>query len=370
MSYPVLLLISFIILVYINHRFFTYLLIRCSDQMNYVKTPFELETSIVSTQCVGSQNSRCLMAKDDRALIDISYKEPENENLDEIRAKPHGREFSQSNVLTKEELNNFRTLLCNDHINSKCPDPESCFNSHCTAWQRRNPTKYKYSSTICPDIDFSRKGAKGRMSLNCRCRKGKYCEFAHTKEEELYHPDAYKTKKCNAFPNCKRFYCPFIHDCEASSLNSAKNNLKSEDKITHVIPKDEISTDVSRMTEKFYPDPQYQMQGAVNTNISGLKQELLIKLVYCQKFVLEEKYSYAQNIAEDFISLLASLCKGYFIPRNTPQSLNSSITNHHNEFLNPEKMVDHLNNHHMRNAFHFSFDFKNFFDEELKDIIY
>lgn len=341
--------------------------------MNNVKPLFELETNHASAQSAGGQNSRCFMARDDRSQVNTSHKELENESLDETRAKTHRKEFSQSSVLTKEELNNFRTLLCTDHLNSKCLDPESCFNSHCTAWQRRNPTKYKYSSTICPDIGFSRKGAKGRMSLNCRCRKGKHCEFAHTKEEELYHPDAYKTKKCNTFPNCKRFYCPFIHDYEASSLNLARKNFKLENKTIPVIPKHEKPAgERSRMAETFLPDLQYPTMGAAaDANMSGLKQELLIKLVDCQKFVLEEKYSSAQNIAEDFISLLTSPCKGYFLSSNLSQSLSSNTTNSHNEMLlHPGEMADHLNFNHMKSAFHFSFDFRKFFDEELKEIIY
>lgn len=59
------------------------------------------------------------------------------------------------------------------------------------------------------------------------------CMFAHSKEEELYHPSMYKTvsffpqcvashqqcafllqRLCNSYPSCTRYYCPFAHSEE------------------------------------------------------------------------------------------------------------------------------------------------------------
>ncbi|KAH7647503.1 3 CCCH RNA binding domain involved in RNA metabolism [Cryptosporidium bovis] len=211
-----------------------------------------------------------------------------------------------SKLLNKEELNSFRTLICNDHLNSKCLDPESCFFSHCSAWQRRNPSKYNYSPIICPNIDFLRKGNKGRMSLSCKCKKGRLCEFAHTKEEELYHPDSYKKKKCNSFPNCKRYYCPFIHEdekpvvgenasanmeikCETSSLN-AENKYKGRDSF------EQISSDISK-----------GIIDSKKTNFDENKQELLLMLLNCQKLILEGDYCFAKKITENILSSISKI---------------------------------------------------------------
>ncbi|CUV06172.1 unnamed protein product [Cryptosporidium hominis] len=334
--------------------------------MNNAKTAFELNTCIETVNCISNQKSINCYLKDGPSVINISYKEPLSEKMDEIKAKSYRKEFSRSNILTKEQLNNFRTVLCNDHLNSNCLDPETCFYSHCTAWQRRNPTKYKYSSNICPDIEFSRKGTKGRMSLNCRCKKGKFCEFAHTKEEELYHPDAYKTKKCNTFPNCKRFYCPFIHDSETNLINFNEKNLKekiSNDMIP-IISKNEKS-DEKKIMNIFSPYSQDKFKRTREINFGELKHELLIKLVNCQKLVLEEKYSSAQNLAEDFTSMITYLCRSCFLPEIF--STNSKLSNFQHEFLYPENITNQLNNNHMKDVFNFSFDFKHFLkDEELK----
>lgn len=49
------------------------------------------------------------------------------------------------------------------------------------------------------------------MCLVRHCNRGRHCTFAHSKEEELYHPLTYKTRLCSVFPLCGRHYCPFAH---------------------------------------------------------------------------------------------------------------------------------------------------------------
>ncbi|KAH8740052.1 CCCH RNA binding domain protein [Cryptosporidium ryanae] len=216
------------------------------------------------------------------------------------------KSIRKGKLLTKEELNSFRTIICNDHLNSKCLDPESCFFSHCSAWQRRNPSKYKYSPIICPNIDFLRKGNKGRMSLSCKCRKGRLCEFAHTKEEELYHPDSYKKKRCNSFPNCKRYYCPFIHENEQPILDEyeSKNeevkietsSLNTEDKFKRCDSFEYILDDISK-----------NIIDSKKINFDESKQELLIMLLNCQKLILEGDYCFAKKITEKILNSISKI---------------------------------------------------------------
>jgi len=35
--------------------------------------------------------------------------------------------------------------------------------------------------------------------------------FAHTKEEQMYHPLVYKTQLCRDWPKCNKHFCPFSH---------------------------------------------------------------------------------------------------------------------------------------------------------------
>lgn len=49
------------------------------------------------------------------------------------------------------------------------------------------------------------------MKVTNQCKTGRRCEFAHTKEEQMYHPVIYKTKICREWPNCTKYFCPFAH---------------------------------------------------------------------------------------------------------------------------------------------------------------
>lgn len=65
--------------------------------------------------------------------------------------------------------------------------------------RRRDPRKYHYSGTACPDF---RKGS---------CKKGDACEFAHGVFECWLHPARYRTQPCKDGGGCKRRVCFFAH---------------------------------------------------------------------------------------------------------------------------------------------------------------
>ncbi|XP_015571785.1 zinc finger CCCH domain-containing protein 20 [Ricinus communis] len=68
--------------------------------------------------------------------------------------------------------------------------------------RRRDPRKYHYSGTACPDF---RKG---------NCKKGDACEFAHGVFECWLHPARYRTQPCKDGPNCRRRVCFFAHTAD------------------------------------------------------------------------------------------------------------------------------------------------------------
>ncbi|KAL7069049.1 hypothetical protein ACR3K2_05820 [Cryptosporidium serpentis] len=221
------------------------------------------------------------------------------------------RRLTQNITLSNEELGEFRTKLCTDHIKSKCLDPDTCFYSHCSAWQRRNPYKYKYSSVKCPDIDFLRKGIKGRMSLACRCRKGRICPYAHTKEEELYHPDTYKTKICNSYPDCKRYYCPFSH-----GEDDIRNTINQDyDKNWGVTSEVETSDD---LTDVKLPEDIFNVELTLNhiNDDNSEKIEVLTVLIECQKFVLDGDYLNALLLTQKLTDTFKKINQSMSSPNN------------------------------------------------------
>ncbi|OAY27176.1 zinc finger CCCH domain-containing protein 20 [Manihot esculenta] len=68
--------------------------------------------------------------------------------------------------------------------------------------RRRDPRKYHYSGTACPDF---RKG---------NCKKGDACEFAHGVFECWLHPARYRTQPCKDGTNCRRRVCFFAHTAD------------------------------------------------------------------------------------------------------------------------------------------------------------
>jgi len=49
------------------------------------------------------------------------------------------------------------------------------------------------------------------MRVTNHCHRGRMCMFAHTKEEQMYHPLVYKTQLCRDWPKCNKHFCPFSH---------------------------------------------------------------------------------------------------------------------------------------------------------------
>ena len=65
--------------------------------------------------------------------------------------------------------------------------------------RRRDPRKFHYSGTACPDF---RKG---------NCKKGDACEYAHGVFECWLHPARYRTQPCKDGTSCRRRVCFFAH---------------------------------------------------------------------------------------------------------------------------------------------------------------
>ncbi|ORM41592.1 RING finger protein unkempt -like protein [Babesia sp. Xinjiang] len=111
--------------------------------------------------------------------------------------------------LNAKELEEFRTNQCPNYVKGLCRDSNKCDMSHSETWPRRNPSLFKYDYKLCPNIQFFR--VYNKMQLQGKCHYGRRCRFSHSKEEQLYHPDLYKTRMCLNYPDCKGYFCPFAH---------------------------------------------------------------------------------------------------------------------------------------------------------------
>ncbi|PHJ20317.1 zinc finger (ccch type) motif-containing protein, partial [Cystoisospora suis] len=117
-------------------------------------------------------------------------------------------------TLDDENLFKFRTKICERYVKQgRCEFADKCQYSHDLRWTRRPPWKYNYCPELCHDLQFVKDG-RGRTIAKSSCKQKRNCRFAHTKEEQVYHPKIYKTVMCKQFQGnswCDRYYCPFAH---------------------------------------------------------------------------------------------------------------------------------------------------------------
>lgn len=91
-----------------------------------------------------------------------------------------------------------------------CRQGYACPQYHNSKDKRRSPRKYKYRSTPCPNVKH---GEEWGEPSNCEA--GDTCGYCHTRTEQQFHPEIYKSTKCNDVQQagyCPRgLFCAFAH---------------------------------------------------------------------------------------------------------------------------------------------------------------
>lgn len=122
----------------------------------------------------------------------------------------------------------FRSKPCQRLLRSGfCEWHSQCQYSHDPEWPRRPPNKHHYTPVLCPHAqNIVLSGGGNEVYSTSLCPAGLSCNFAHTKDEVLYHPQVFKTSLCEEHRNlggdqrtarrkirsrCHRYYCPFAH---------------------------------------------------------------------------------------------------------------------------------------------------------------
>jgi len=106
-------------------------------------------------------------------------------------------------------LANYKTEVCK-RPPRLCRQGYACPQYHNPKDRRRNPKKFKYRSTPCPNV----KQGDDWKDPSC-CEKGDGCQFCHTRTEQQFHPEIYKSTKCHDMSQsgyCPRgAFCAFAH---------------------------------------------------------------------------------------------------------------------------------------------------------------
>ncbi|CAH0564404.1 unnamed protein product [Brassicogethes aeneus] len=106
-------------------------------------------------------------------------------------------------------LSNYKTEPCK-RPPRLCRQGYACPQYHNSKDKRRSPRKFKYRSTPCPNVKHGEEwGEPGN------CDGGDLCSYCHTRTEQQFHPEIYKSTKCNDVQQsgyCPRgVFCAFAH---------------------------------------------------------------------------------------------------------------------------------------------------------------
>ncbi|XP_008579523.1 PREDICTED: putative E3 ubiquitin-protein ligase UNKL isoform X1 [Galeopterus variegatus] len=99
----------------------------------------------------------------------------------------------------------------------QCPKPPrlcrqgyACPHYHNSRDRRRDPRKFQYRSTPCPSVKHG-----DEWGEPSRCSGGDGCQYCHSRTEQQFHPEIYKSTKCNDMRQtgyCPRGpFCAFAH---------------------------------------------------------------------------------------------------------------------------------------------------------------
>lgn len=91
----------------------------------------------------------------------------------------------------------------------------ACPQFHNNKDRRRSPKKYKYRSTPCPNV---KQGDEWGDPSNCDASD--QCPYCHTRTEQQFHPEIYKSTKCNDIQQTG--YCPRGAFCAFAHVESKK----------------------------------------------------------------------------------------------------------------------------------------------------
>ncbi|XP_076039960.1 RING finger protein unk isoform X2 [Oratosquilla oratoria] len=110
---------------------------------------------------------------------------------------------------TNYVLANYKTEQCK-RPPRLCRQGYACPQYHNSRDRRRSPKKIKYRSTACPNVKHG-----DEWGEPSNCENGDACQYCHTRTEQQFHPEIYKSTKCNDMQQnnyCPRgAFCAFAH---------------------------------------------------------------------------------------------------------------------------------------------------------------
>uniref|UniRef100_A0A671R0X2 Putative E3 ubiquitin-protein ligase UNKL n=1 Tax=Sinocyclocheilus anshuiensis TaxID=1608454 RepID=A0A671R0X2_9TELE len=155
-------------------------------------------------------------------------------------------------------LANYKTEQCTKPPRL-CRQGYACPHYHNSRDRRRNPRKFKYRSTPCPSVKHG-----DEWGEPSKCESGDSCQYCHSRTEQQFHPEIYKSTKCNDMRQtgyCPRGpFCAFAHVERIPSTEETMSTLLTAMQ----------SCSQSKLGSPQYPEcPVNEWSGNMNSIISS-----------------------------------------------------------------------------------------------------
>lgn len=178
-----------------------------------------------------------------------------------------------------------------------CRQGYACPFYHNSKDRRRPPALYKYRSTPCPAAKTIDEWLDPDI-----CEAGDNCQYCHTRTEQQFHPEIYKSTKCNDMLEhgyCPRaVFCAFAH--HDSELHAQRNPYVGS---TQPSPKEQCSPSPNGFS---IPTEQIRFESPINgispSYSSVLKTRVPIKQGYATTDSLSSSYPKAPGYERSPIS--------------------------------------------------------------------
>uniref|UniRef100_A0A8D0CJU5 Unk like zinc finger n=1 Tax=Scleropages formosus TaxID=113540 RepID=A0A8D0CJU5_SCLFO len=120
-------------------------------------------------------------------------------------------------------LANYKTEQCTKPPRL-CRQGYACPHYHNSRDRRRNPRKFKYRSTPCPNVKHG-----DEWGEPAKCDSGDSCQYCHSRTEQQFHPEIYKSTKCNDMRQTELtfLFFPLVHGSFLSDSTEGESNLIS-----------------------------------------------------------------------------------------------------------------------------------------------
>ncbi|XP_077482307.1 RING finger protein unkempt homolog isoform X2 [Stigmatopora argus] len=222
-------------------------------------------------------------------------------------------------------LSHYKTELCKKPPRL-CRQGYACPYYHNSKDRRRGPHKHKYRALPCPAVKLSEEWGD---PSKCECAEA--CQYCHTRTEQQFHPEIYKSTKCNDMQQCgscpRGPFCAFAHVERAFASDESFScprspPLRPPDPASAEEPAEERSgrrRGPAQLAEPLsLPEPVYPWAGeGGHGRAPGFEREDQANKQ--RSFSLEQRSREVNSAPSSKQDLLA------FMPVGSPLSLSSSI---------------------------------------------